>query len=52
MEELINYYNKLLSLLDKESEQISQCFQGELLVLYREILTKEKERIQSKLHQT
>lgn len=50
MEEIISLYRRLIDQLDDEYANISHCFQGDLLSSYREILEKEREKIEAMLH--
>lgn len=49
MEDTVAYYKKLIQLLEEENDIVSLCLQGELLDLYRQILVKEKEAIETQL---
>lgn len=46
MEEIISEYRRLLELLKEEEVLISRSLQGELLEIYRDILTREEEEIE------
>lgn len=46
MEEIISEYRRLLELLKDEEELISKSLQGDLLEIYRDILTKEEDEIE------
>ncbi len=46
MEEIISEYRKLLDLIDEEKALIANSLQGELLEIYRDILTKERDEIE------
>lgn len=49
MEQIVSEYRKLLNLIAEEEQQAALCLQGELLEVYRDILRKERERIERNL---
>lgn len=49
MDSIISVYVSLIAKLDEELADISECMQGDLLELYQQILTEEKEKISGML---
>lgn len=49
MEQIVSEYRKLLNLIAEEEQQAALCLQGELFEVYRDILRKERERIERNL---
>lgn len=50
MDEIISEYRKLLELLDEEKDKIARSMQGELMEIYREILQKEREKVEKNMY--
>lgn len=49
MDGVISAYVSLIAKLEEEYEEIPGCIQGELLGLYQQILTDEKEKLSEML---
>lgn len=50
MEEIILEYRRLVEILSEEEQQAVRCFRGDLLEMYKRILTTEREKIEQQIN--